>query len=174
MLGEVIGESRGKRTARRVLSVADGFTVEVPFETTDKLLGIDTQEIGTYWSESRPDGTLYGEGQGVIIGADGNNGTWRGQGVGKFVGEGKLSYRGAIYFSTASPKLARLNEVAAVFEFDVDAEGNTHSKLWEWKKPHAAINPSGADGAPGNQTRDGPMSPTCRPAKLSDGPERGF
>ena len=133
MLGEMIGEARGKRTGRRVLSVAGGFTVEVSFESTGKLLGIDIMEVGTYWSESRPDGTLYGEGQGVIIGADGNNATWRGQGVGKFVGGGAVSYRGAVYYSTSSPKLARLNDVAAVFEFDVDAEGNTYSKLWEWK-----------------------------------------
>jgi hypothetical protein len=133
MLGELIGESRGKRTGRRVLSVDNGFKVEVAFESNGKLLGIDAMEIGTYGSESRPDGTLYGEGHGVIIGADGNNATWKGQGVGKFVGGGAVSYRGAVYYSTASPKLARLNAVAAVFEFDVDAEGNTHSKLWEWK-----------------------------------------
>jgi hypothetical protein len=133
MLGEMIGESRGKRTGRRVLSVDNGFKVEVAFESNGKLLGIAAMEIGTYWSESRPDGTLYGEGHGVIIGADGNNATWKGQGVGRFVEGGAVSYRGAVYYSTASPKLARLNTVAAVFEFDVDAEGNTHSKLWEWK-----------------------------------------
>ena len=133
MLGEMVVELRGKRTGRRVLSVENGFKVEVSCESTGKMLGIDVMEVGTYWSESRPDGSLYGEGHGVIIGADGDNATWKGQGVGKFVGAGAVSYRGAIYYSTASPKLARLNSVAAVFEFDVDAEGNTHSKLWEWK-----------------------------------------
>lgn len=133
MLGEVVGELRGKRTGRRVLSVDNGFKVEVAFESTGKMLGIDVMEIGTYWSESRPDGSLYGEGHGVVIGADGNSATWKGQGVGRFVEGGAVSYRGAVYYSTASPKLARLNSVAAVFEFDVDAEGNTHSKLWEWK-----------------------------------------
>jgi hypothetical protein len=133
MLGEQIGESRGKRTGRRVLSVDNGFSVEVAFETAGKLLGIETNEVGTYTSGSRPDGTLYGEGQGVILGADGSNATWKGSGVGKFAGGGAVSYRGAVYYSTASPKLARLNSVAAIFEFEVDAEGNTHSKLWEWK-----------------------------------------
>jgi len=133
MLGETVGELRGKRTSRRVLSVDNGFRVEVAFESTGKMLGIDVMEVGTYWSESRPDGSLYGEGQGVVIGADGNQATWKGQGVGRFVEGGAVSYRGAVYYSTASPKLARLNAVAAVFEFDVDAEGNTHSKLWEWK-----------------------------------------
>jgi hypothetical protein len=133
MLGEQIGQSRGKRSGRRVLSVDGGFKVEVAFESVGKLLGIDMNEVGTYWSASRPDGTLYGEGQGVVIGSEGSNATWKGQGVGKFVGGGAVSYRGAVYYSTASPKLARLNSVAAVFEFEVDAEGNTQSKLWEWK-----------------------------------------
>jgi len=133
MLGEQIGESRGKRTGRRVLCVDSGFKVEVAFETAGKLLGIETNEIGTYYAATRPDGSLYGEGQGIIIGQDGSNATWKGQGVGRFVGGGAVSYRGAVYFSTASPALARLNTVAAIFEFEVDAEGNTHSKLWEWK-----------------------------------------
>jgi len=133
MLGELIGELRGKRTARRVLSVDGGFKVEVAFESVGKVLGIDTNEIGTYCSVSRPDGTLYGEGQGVVLGNDGSTATWKGQGVGRFVGGGAVSYRGAVYYSTASPKLARLNTVAAIFEFEVDAQGNTHSKLWEWK-----------------------------------------
>lgn len=133
MLGEIIGDLRGRRTGRRVLSVDNGFKVEVAFESTGKVLGIDVMEVGTYWSEARPDGSLYGEGHGVVIGADGNNATWKGQGVGRFVEGGAVSYRGAVYYTSASPKLARLNSVAAVFEFDVDAEGNTHSKLWEWK-----------------------------------------
>jgi hypothetical protein len=133
MLGEQIGESRGKRSGRRVLSVDGGFKVEVSFESNGKVLGLDVNEIGTYCSVSRPDGSLYGEGQGLIITQDGEAATWKGQGVGKFVGGGAVSYRGAVYYSTASPKLARLNTVAAIFEFDVDVQGNTHSKFWEWK-----------------------------------------
>ena len=133
MLGEQLGEGRGKRTGRRVLSVDGGFKVEVAFESKGKLLGVDITEIGTYWSESRPDGSMYGEGQGLMMTQDGEVATWKGGGVGKFVDGGAVSYRGAIYFSTASQKLARLNGAATVFEFDVDAEGNTHSKLWEWK-----------------------------------------
>ena len=132
MLGELITESHGKRTARRVLQTSPTFKVEVSFEDDGKILGIEGHNIGTYWSEGRPDGSLYGEGQGVAITKDGETATWKGQGVGKLVAGG-VSYRGAIYYSTASPKLARLNAVACVFEFDADANGNTHGKLWEWK-----------------------------------------
>jgi len=77
--------------------------------------------------------SLYGEGQGVVLAPDGNAATWKGAGVGKFVGGGSVSYRGAVYYSSASPKFARLNAVAQPFEFEVDAEGNTHTKGWEWK-----------------------------------------
>ncbi len=133
MLGEQLGEELGKRTGRRVLSVDGGFKVEVAFESKGKLLGVDIMEIGTYWSQNNPDGSLYGEGQGVVITNDGDVATWKGSGVGRFVGGGAVKYRGAIYYTTASQKLARLNGAATVFEFDVDPEGNTHSKLWEWK-----------------------------------------
>jgi len=133
MLGEQIYEARGKRTGRRVLSVDGGFKVEVSFEGAGKLVGVEVNEIGTYWSESRPDGSLYGEGQGVVLAQDGTAATWKGAGVGKFVGGGAVSYRGAVYYSSAAPKFARLNTVVQAFEFEVDAEGNTHTKGWEWK-----------------------------------------
>jgi hypothetical protein len=134
MLGELIGESHGKRSGRKVVSVdGGGFKVEVSFEDSGKMLGGDTSGIGTYCSGTRPDGSLYGEGQGVLLTPDGGMATWKGGGVGKILPDGSVSYRGAIYYSTATPKLARLNSIAAVFEFDVDVQGNTHSKLWEWK-----------------------------------------
>lgn len=132
MLGEVIGELHGKRTGRRILST-DPLKVEVSVEDSGKLLGIDANSIVTYWSQTRPDGSLYGEGQGIVITQEGEMATFKGQGVGKLGPGGAVSYRGAVYYSTASAKLSRLNSIAAIFEFDVDATGNTHSKFWEWK-----------------------------------------
>jgi len=133
MLGEQISESRGKRTGRRALAAEGGFKVEVSFEDSGKMLGMDVNGFGTYVAVPRPDGTLYGEGQGIVMTRDGEMATWKGQGVGRFVGGGAVSYRGALYYSTASAKLARLNTIAAVFEFEVDATGNTQTKIWEWK-----------------------------------------
>ena len=81
----------------------------------------------------RPDGTVLGEGQGVVKGAKGQMASWVGQGVGK-LGRGQaVSYRGAIYYQSASPEWSRLNNVAAVFEYEVDEQGNTDAKIWEWK-----------------------------------------
>ena len=133
MLGELIGEDRGKRTARRVIQGDGGPKVEVSFESDGKILGIDQHSIVTYASSVRPDGTLYGEGKGVVATVQGDIASWTGAGVGKLDAGGAVSYRGAIYFYSASPKLARLNSVAVVFEYEVDPEGNTQSKLWEWK-----------------------------------------
>ena len=134
MLGELICELRGKRSGRRVVSTDGGvFKVEVSFEDSGKMLGIDCHDIGTYISHVRPDGSLYGEGQGVLLTPDGGAATWKGAGVGSFREGGAVGYRGAIFYTTASPKLAKLNTIAGVFEFEVDPEGNTHTKLWEWK-----------------------------------------
>jgi len=133
MLGEQIGELRGKRTSRRVVSVESGFKVEVTFEDRGKMLGVEGGNIGTYQSMPRPDGTLCGEGQGVFLTSDGETVTWKGIGTGRFTGGGAVSYRGALSYSTMSKKFARLNAIAGVFEFEVDADGNTYTKIWEWK-----------------------------------------
>ena len=132
MLGELVAEGQGKRTGRRVLS-ADPLKVEVSFEESLTILGVQAQDIGTYWATPRADGTLYGEGQGVIMTAEGDLITWVGSGTGKMGAGGAVSYRGALHTSTTAAKFARLNSVALVFEFEVDAAGNTKSKDWEWK-----------------------------------------
>jgi hypothetical protein len=133
MLGELISEGRGKRTARRVLETDPQFSVEVSFEDTSKMLGVDGMNIGTYTSGNKPDGSLYGEGKGVFATMDGEIVTWKGIGIGRLLAGGAVSYRGCLSYSTASAKLARLKSIAGVFEFEVDATGNTHSKVWEWK-----------------------------------------
>jgi len=58
---------------------------------------------------------------------------WKGSGLGKFKERGAVSYRGILYFTTTSQKLARLNHVAGVFELEIDPEGKMHNKIWEWK-----------------------------------------
>ena len=132
MIGELIFQASGKRIVRRVVS-AEPVRVEVTFESAGKLLGGDAMEIGTYTSTIRPDGTIYGEGAGVLMTTAGDSISWKGSGVGTFKERGAVSYRGAIYYQTGSPKLSRLNTVAGVFEFEADGDGNTQTKVWEWK-----------------------------------------
>jgi hypothetical protein len=133
MLGEQIGTGQGKRTARRVVSVDPVMKVEVSFEDMTKMLGFDGMNIGTYTSSTRADGTLDGEGIGVFATLDGQIATWKGIGTGQLKPGGAVSYRGCLTYSTTSPKLAKLNSIAGVFEFEVDAAGNTQTKMWEWK-----------------------------------------
>ena len=132
MLGELIGETRGKRIVRRVLS-SNPPTVEVTFEDGGKMLGIDVQGFGTYESEIRADGSIYGEGEGMYMSAAGDMLAWKGSGLGKFGEGGAVSYRGILYYQSTSPKFAKLNTVAGVFEYEVDPKGATVAKVWEWK-----------------------------------------
>jgi hypothetical protein len=135
MLGELILEEKGKTTGLRVLpSEGTSAKVEVSFQGSGKVLGIEHTDMGTYHSVARSDGSLFGEGQGVVMTKDGGMATWKGHGIGRFAGRGSaVNWRGAIYYQTSSQKLARLNGVAAIFEFDVDEDGNCTSKIWEWK-----------------------------------------
>ena len=105
MLGEQLGESRGKRIVRRILSV-DPLTVGVTFEDTGHMLGVPTNGTGTYTSVIRPDGSIHGEGQGLIATPDGEGIIWTGTGLGSFGPGGAVSYRGMLFFRTASEKLA--------------------------------------------------------------------
>lgn len=132
VLGEQVGITKGKRLVRRVLSTNPP-TAEVSFEDSGTLFGVAVNGMGTYTSVVCADGSLHGEGQGLEMTADGDAATWKGTGVGKFGPGGSVSYRGMLFFRTASQKLARLNNACVAFEYEVDASGATVSKMWEWK-----------------------------------------
>ena len=133
MLGEQIGEETGKVMVRRVISVDGGTKVEVTTQSTGKLLGVETRNSVTYVAGIRPDGSLYGEAQGLVVGKGGEQASFKAAGVGKLLDDGAVSYRGASYYYSDSPNFRRLNAVAAIFEFSADAEGDTKSKSWEWR-----------------------------------------
>ena len=133
MLGKQIGAEKGKVISRRVLSVDGAPKVEVSFQSTGKLLGVETRGTVTYWAGVRPDGTLYGEAQGLVVGKGGERATFKAQGVGNLRDDGSVSYRGAQYFYSDTSKLSKLNSIATVFEYEADADGNSKSTLWEWK-----------------------------------------
>ncbi|MBI2910802.1 MAG: hypothetical protein HYY05_01570 [Chloroflexi bacterium] len=133
MLGDQIGEERGQSTGRRVLPGAGGATMEVSFEASGKFLGVATTDTGTYSAVLRPDGTLEGQGQGIIMGAGGEVATWKGSGVGKMVGPGAVSWRGSLLYQSPTPAWARLNGTVGLFEYEVAADGATLGKIWEWK-----------------------------------------
>jgi hypothetical protein len=137
MLGELLFESKGKITSQRVLSVENGIPkLEITITGTGIFTG--SQEVTTtwtYWAIQRPDGTSYSEGQGVIMTKDGREmATATGRTEGKKVESGKMRYVGALFYETHSEnRLAFLNHLVGVNEFEIDALGNYVHKLWEWK-----------------------------------------
>lgn len=135
MLGEQLGEASGKITVTRALP-SEGPTpkLEISFQGSGNLLGVAMNDFGTYWQTVRPGGVLYGEGQVALITTDGEVANWTGFGVGRPTGRvpaGMFSVCGS--FQTASERLARLNTVANVVEYQVDENGNYAWKMWEWK-----------------------------------------
>ena len=109
MLGEKLGEESGKITGTRVLESEGGAPkLEVSFQAMGKALGVETTDIGTYWSLMRPDGSLFGNGQGILMAKDGGAASWTGQGIGRFNASGGVTWRsGAGPFVPSTPTSAR-------------------------------------------------------------------
>ena len=130
-LGEVLGEARGKVAGLKALGNGK---IEVSLQGKGQLLGSDMDDVVTFWSVMRPNGTAYGEGIAVHMSTDGMA-QWRGSGVGKPTGPGggwKYAY-GGVYTIAASEKWQRLLNVYIAGEYEDDGNGNYHWKIWEWK-----------------------------------------
>jgi hypothetical protein len=135
MVGDKLGNLTGKVMLRRVLpSPGQGAArTETTQRGTGTLLGVEFQDMSTYESEVRPDGTLYGSGQGVCMGKGGALATWVGHGVATVTKGGGSAFRGAIFFYSTSPAWQRLNGVAALFEYDVAPDDSYTGAFTEWK-----------------------------------------
>ena len=136
MLGDLIYEHKGKITNQRVLD-SEGPKIEATVSANGSFRkSVEVTETVTYWSILRPGGALYGEAQGLVM-SKGNDevATYTAQGVGRFADPGgKIGYRGSVFYRTASTgKLAFLNNLVGVFEYEADKSGNTTAKTWEWK-----------------------------------------
>jgi hypothetical protein len=140
-LGEQFYEHKGKVIGQRVLDVdgEEGPKIETTFSAEAKIKGtIEVNEVGTYASIINQGGILHGQGYGLYTAKDesGEMATWTGYGIGRFVGSGRVSYRGSLFYKTkgsAGGKLSFLNNLVGVFEHEVDQLGNTTGKVWEWK-----------------------------------------
>lgn len=135
MLGDYLGELKGKITGRRVLDVTNGPTLEVNVTREGKLNGVEVAEMLTYSSTRTPDGSWYGHGQGVIMTKDGSEtATFTGAGIGHFTGPAKVRYSGSMFFGTSKGKVAFLNNSVVLFEIEIDLETlDDNIKFWEWK-----------------------------------------
>ncbi len=135
MSGELIGESRGKIIGTRIVELLETSPkIETTDQSTGKLLGIDSQDMSTARSVWRSPDTFYAEGIGVVASPSGEVAMYTGTGMGKgSLWSPETLFHGMILFRSSTPQWSRLNGIVAVVEYTVDAEGNSHSRIWEWK-----------------------------------------
>ena len=128
MLGELIGEFKGKNTGWRVLP--DG-KIETTAQGTGKILGVDAFLLSTSVG-SMANGVFMGEATSVITTMDGDSVMMKGIAVGWPSGNGGTT-RAASIQTTQSQKLSRLNKVVGMQEYETDMNDNWTGKMWEWK-----------------------------------------
>ena len=142
MLGDQIGEVKDKIIGQRVLDIEEGGggglpKIEYSFSANGRMKEIDITHMATFSTIPRGNGVLYDEGQGVITTRDSSAemATEIGRGIGQFTDGGKkVKFRGSFFYRTSpTGRLAFLNNLVGVFEYEVDEVGNTQHKVWEWK-----------------------------------------
>lgn len=135
MIGDQISsDDIGQVTGTRVRPARNGMpVVEISFQSSGEMYGMHVTDMGTYEAVTHPDGRMTGRGHGVTMTPDGDTATWEGHGIGRITNGGRTSWRGSLFYHTTSERLARLNGIVAMFEFEVDENGKSSASLWEWK-----------------------------------------
>jgi hypothetical protein len=129
MLGEQIGEFKGKNIGWRVLP--DG-KIETTAEGTGKIFGMDVWLISTSVG-TMANGIFIGEVNSMMTTMTGDSVMMKGNAVAWSTGNGGGTTRVATINTTQAQKLARLNKVIALHEYDTDRDNNYNGKIWEWK-----------------------------------------
>jgi len=129
MLGELIGEFKGKNTGWRVLPNGK---IETTAQGTGKLLGMDVWIVNTTVG-SISNGLFIGEVNSFITTMTGDTALAKGNAVAWSDGKDGGTTRAAAIYTTTAPRLARLNKAIGMQEYDTDIENNFTGKIWEWK-----------------------------------------
>ena len=134
-LGDLILDETGQITGTRVLSAdASGTKIELSLQLTGTIRGVAETTLWTYTTLTRPDGSIYGEGHGVMTTQDGDVINLIGHGSGQAVPPGGMTkFRTMLHPHTASAKYADLNSIGLAGEYEVDPDGSAVNKCWEWK-----------------------------------------
>jgi hypothetical protein len=129
MLGEQIGEFKGKNIGWRVLP--DG-KIETTAEGTGRIFGMDVWLISTSVG-TMANGIFIGEVNSMMTTMTGDSVMMKGNAVAWSTGNGGGTTRVATINTSQAQKLARLNKVIALHEYDTDRDNNYNGKIWEWK-----------------------------------------
>ena len=134
-LGNLILDETGTVTGLRVLSTdASGTQLEVCLQTTGTIRGVPETCFWTYTQLIRPDGSIYGGGQGVMTTQDGDVIQLIGHGSGQAPPPGEATkFHTMIHPHSTAAKYADLNVIGLAGEYDVDPDGSAVNKCWEWR-----------------------------------------
>ena len=130
MLGDQITDLKGKVTGQRVLD-AECPTIETSVSSTGNAKGVRINEILTFVAKPSSSGVYHGRGQGLFS-AESGMASWTGEGIGSMTPSG-IKWRGAIFLTNSTGKLEFLNNMVAIFEAEIDPDGNFSERSWEWK-----------------------------------------
>ena len=133
-LGELVLEDSGQITGIRVLSTdASGTTLELNLQLNGTIRGVGENTLWTYTMLQRPDGSLYGQGNGVLTTVNGDVIHLIGSGSGKANPGGTVRFCTMLHPHGATGQNADLNAIGLAGEYEVAADGTATNKCWEWK-----------------------------------------
>ena len=133
-LGELVLEDSGQITGIRVLSTdASGTTLELNLQLSGTIRGVGENTLWTYTMLQRPDGSLYGQGNGVLTTVNGDVIHLIGSGSGKANPGGTVRFCTMLHPHGATGQNADLNAIGLAGEYEVSADGTATNKCWEWK-----------------------------------------
>lgn len=136
MLGRlIIPEERGKVISTRILSADEsGAEIESTVQTKGTLVDEEFTTILTVSTKRDRFGVSRMEGCGLCTTKSGESIRWKGFGIGwpSEKGDGTVGKFTETWF-TESKKYSWINNVLGVEEFEIDGEGNTFDRVWEWK-----------------------------------------
>jgi hypothetical protein len=140
-IGVLIAQGSAVSTGLRVLDVGTGDKgpkLEVSYIGNATIRGgRNATDMGTLWSITNPDRTRYSEGQGILTStATGEMATYTFQAIGQYGSDGKLRNHGSVFFNSntsSSGQLSFLNKMVGVFADEIDAAGNSMTRIWELK-----------------------------------------
>jgi hypothetical protein len=134
MIGEMVGELTGRQTGVRLPRHHGGeMKIERTMEAKGTMLGEEVMFISTTWSREKPQGGMYTKGHALMMTKKGEKVKLWGSGISIPRSGPGWSVRGVRYLQTTAPALAHLNNVALVFEIEVDEDGTYRDRMWEWK-----------------------------------------
>ena len=137
-IGNSFYEETTKSTGIRVVDVSHGPKIEISFEGNGTINGsTQVTDIGTIWTlPTSPDETnLYSEGQGILTTQQGAMATYKQQAFGEITSDGRVLFRGAMFFSSSpsqAGELAFLDNLVGVYNYESDLAGNAERVVWEW------------------------------------------